>query len=122
MSYRTDEHNNPTAFTTDIARISGLVEGIDYTAGEPFTAGDKTYFTARILGNPIDTTLGVIDAIGFYTTGPAHNQRWSYIAMPKRVWDSLSRDLKVYVLSVMYLREGGVGMWGLFPAGKPTSY
>jgi len=34
---RTDRHNNPVAMTTDVAKTLGLVEGVDYTVGDPFT-------------------------------------------------------------------------------------
>lgn len=110
---RTDEHRNPTAFTTDIAKLAGLVEGVDYERGHPFQAGVTTYYTAKLLLNPIETTLRVIDAIGFYTkTGL---QRWTYIGIPKFIWDSLDRPTKVKVLGFMYQHEGGTAMKSLFP-------
>lgn len=63
---RTDRHANPTAFTTDIAKQAGLKEGVDYTTGDVF--GDKgQYNTAKLIGDPVDTTIKVIDKIGFKT-------------------------------------------------------
>lgn len=45
---RTDRHSNPTAFTTDIAKQAGLVEGKDYSVGDAF--GDNgQYNTAKLL-------------------------------------------------------------------------
>lgn len=132
--FLTDANNNPTAFTTDIAKEAGLVEGVDYVVGEGFeingsaTSGPRTLYTAKLLGDPIAVTIRVIDAIGFYTKSGA--QRWSYIAMPKFVWDALKfttlsdaekglsfvpnlyqRD----VIGFMYQREGGTEMRNLFP-------
>ncbi len=111
---RTDAHRNPTAFTTDIAKAAGLVEGVDYERGQPFQAGSATYYTAKLLLNPIETTLRVIDTIGFYTkTGL---QRWIYIGIPKFIWDALDRPTKVKVIGFMYHNEGGTAMKSLFPA------
>lgn len=114
--YRTDEHRNPTAFTTDIAKEAGLVLGTDYEVGKPFSVPGpnvtKTYYTAKILGDPIAITLEVIDKIGFYTS--QGYIRWVYIGIPKWIWDTLDRVTKVKVIGFMYSREGGVDMRGLF--------
>jgi len=109
--FRTDLHNNPTAFTTDIAKQAGLLEGTEYTKGDSF--GDGKYFTARLIGDPIALTIRVIDAIGFYAG--MGGQRWIYIAMPKEVWLSLPFDFKAGVIGGMYHREGGNAMTPLFP-------
>lgn len=111
---RTDEHRNPTAFTIDIARLAGLIEGVDYERGAPFTSGTYTFYTAKLLLNPIETTLRVIDAIGFYTH--AGSQRWIYIGIPKWLWDAATREQKVRVIGFMYSHEGGTEMKNLFPA------
>lgn len=100
---RTDRHNNPTAFTTDIARLGGLKEGVDYTKGDAFSGGQ--YHTAKLLGDPIDTTIKVIDKIGFYTQ--SGNPRWSYIDMPKQQWNALDYNGKKKVIKTMYQNEGG---------------
>lgn len=110
---RTDKHNNPAAFTTDIAKQAGLVEGQDYTQGDPFTAGEHTYFTAKLLGDPIETTIRVIDAVGYQTK--AGGARWTYINLPRFVWDSLTPELKRDVVGYHYQHEGGTEMRSLFP-------
>lgn len=111
---RTDSHNNPTAFTTDIARQAGLKEGEEYTQGAPFVAAPgQTLYTANLIGDPIALTIRVIDRIGFYAG--IYGQRWNYIAMPKEVWLSLSPDFKAGVIGGMYRREGGTEMVKLFP-------
>jgi hypothetical protein len=116
---RTDENNNPTAFTTDIAREAGLVLGVDYAQGQPFESGSHTYYTAKILpANPIPVTIRVIDAIGYKTK--AGQERWTYICLPKWLWDSLTDDEQRDVIGYHYQWEGGTMMRHLFPNfGKP---
>ena len=65
--FRTVVNNNPTAFTTDVAKDGGLTLNADYVQGTPFEAGDETYYTAKLIGDPAAVTtklLGgqVIDA------------------------------------------------------------
>lgn len=108
---RTDANNNPAAFTVDIAKQAGLLLGVDYVAGTPFPAPSKLV-TARLLGNPVETTIRVIDKIGYYTV--AGVPRWTYIAIPKFIWDALSRDQKRAVVGFHYKNEGGTAMKGLF--------
>jgi len=107
---RTDRHNNPTAFTTDIAKVAGLKEGVDYVPGDSFSGGK--YKTAKLLNDPVDTTIKVIDKIGFYTGSGA--QRWTHTAMPKSEWDSLNQDQKRAVIGRMYQHEGGTSLKNLF--------
>lgn len=112
-SFRTDLHRNPAAFTTDIATQASLVLGVDYQVGDPFVVSGHTYYTAHLLGDPIEITKRVIDKIGYFTKGGI--PRWIYIAIPKFVWDSLSSDLKRDVIGFHYQHEGGTQMKNLFP-------
>jgi hypothetical protein len=109
---RTDDNNNPMAFTTDVARYAGLTEGVDFEGGTPFPPPSQLV-TAKLLGDPIAITIRMIDAIGFYTHHSV--QRWVYMALPKFVWDSLSGDQKRDVIGFAYQREGGIEMRSLFP-------
>lgn len=104
---RTDRHNNPTAFTTDLANQAGLIEGVDYEAGDPF--GNGQYRTARLLGDPIATTIKVIDKVGFYTK--SGQPRWTYIndIPDAKNWSNLTYDQKARVVAQMYQHEGGNG-------------
>ncbi len=110
MSTRADRHRNPTAFTTDLAHQAGLIQGVDYAVGDPFA--DGRLFTAVLLSDPIETTLQLIDKVGFYAK--SGGQRWIYIALPEFVWASLCKALKIQVIGFMYKHEGGVAMLDLF--------
>jgi len=110
---RTDEHRNPAAFTTDIAKQAGLVLGSDYEIGKPFDVSGHTFYTAKLLGDPVLTTIRVINKIGFYTHAGA--QRWTYIGIPQFVWNKLDGDTRARVIGFMYQHEGGTEMRGLFP-------
>lgn len=112
MSFRTDRNNNPTAFTTGIAEEAMLIKGKDYEVGETFPH-PSLLFTARLLGDPIEITIRVIDRIGFRTSGGY--PRWTYIDIhPKLVWDILSYGQKLQVLAEMYRNEGGTELKHLF--------
>jgi hypothetical protein len=112
-TFRTDRNNNPTAFTTDIAKEAGLTYGIDYIQGDMFTEGNATYYTAKLLSDPVDLTIEVIDKLGFYNN--KGNSRWIYIAIPYKLWMSLTKLQKTYVIGYMYNQEGGTDMKTLFP-------
>ncbi|MEB3215396.1 MAG: hypothetical protein VKN72_03915 [Nostocales cyanobacterium 94392] len=109
---RTDRHNNPTAFTTDIAKLAGLREGVDYVKGDPFSNG--RYYTARLIGDPVATTIRVIDKIGFYTQ--SGNPRWSYISSIPQAnnWNNLNYTQKKQIIAQMYQREGGSSLRQIF--------
>ena len=114
--YRTDRNNNPTAFTTALAAQAGLREGVDYEIGDRFRVGGKTYYTAKLLGDPIVLTERVIDAVGFYT----HHgqQRWAYIGIPLFVWESLPKSLRKKTIHWMYHHEGGTELEPLFSSSE----
>jgi hypothetical protein len=126
MGLRTDEHNNPTAFTTEVAALAHLVEGTDYVQGKEFLAQGRQYWTAKLLGDPLEITLKVISRVGFRTKSGFG--RWTHTNLPLWLWQRLSRAEKVALIGDMYQHEGGVMMKGLFPpllpqppaaAGKP---
>jgi hypothetical protein len=108
--FRTDRHNNPTAMTTEFASQGGLVEGKDFVRGDSFKGPDgKTYYTAKLLGDPIDTTIRAIDRGGIYTkSGQA---RWAYInRIPKAAhWAAMTQQQKAAIVGKMYRMEGGSG-------------
>ncbi len=111
---RTDRHFNPAAFTTDIAKLAGLKVGVDYLEGDTFSNG--RYKTAKLLGDPVATTIKVIDNIGFKTQRGSN--RWTYTnSIPganNAAWSNLSYDQKKNVIAKMYQHEGGSKLKGLF--------
>jgi len=114
---RTDDNNNPTAFTTDLAHQAGLIFGKDYIEGTEFsvysTSITAKFFTAKLIGDPITVTIKLIDAVGYYTaTG---EQRWSYIAIPHFTWNSLRYNQKRDIIGFQYRYEGGTEMIWMFP-------
>lgn len=113
--FRTDRHNNPAAFTTQIAVQAGLQVGEDFAIGESFEAGGKSYNTAFLLKDPIETTIRVIDKISFYTK--SGSIRWIYIAIPQFLWEKLDFEGKKQVIGFMYQHEGGAEMKPLFEPG-----
>lgn len=113
---RTDRHRNPAAFTTDVARTGGLIEGTDFIQGDPFmvptTMGQRTYYTAHLLGDPVALSIQVIDKAGWQTkTG---QPRWTYMDLPNEIWAKLEPQDKARIVGLMYHHEGGTEMAGLF--------
>lgn len=102
---RTDRNNNPTAMTTDVAKNLGLKLGVDYVQGDPFKSGSGTLYTAKLIGDPIATTIKGLDQGGFYTA--SGKPRWSYIAIPQATWNKMSYNQKVATVQKMYKSEGG---------------
>ncbi len=119
---RTDENNNPTAFTTDVAQTGQLVLGADYEPGTPFTDGTVIRYTAKLLGDPIAVTIKLMDTAGFYTHAGA--PRWRYsdgpIGIPHKLWQSLTTDQKALLIGILYEHEGGTAMRHLFPEIWPA--
>lgn len=112
MSFRTDRNNNPAAFTVDLAKQANLIVGVDYIEGEPFPQ-PSTLVTAKLLGDPVDVTIRLINAVGYYTKAGA--PRWTYISMPRFIWESLTFEEKRDVIGFHYQHEGGSLLRGLFP-------
>lgn len=108
-SMRTDRHNNPAAFTVDIAKQAGLVLGKDYTVGDPFP-NNPNLKTARLIGDPVAQTIKVIDRIGLYTQ--SGQPRWTYVnSIPgANNWKQLSNSQKVAFIKQMYSHEGGTAL------------
>ena len=111
-SFRTDRNNNPTAFTTDLAKEANLIQGVDYENGDSFTVENHIYYTAKLLGDPVEVTIKLIDILGFYTNG--NIIRWVYIGIPYFVWKDLTYAVKKQVIGFMYVKEGGTALKGLF--------
>lgn len=119
---RTDRNNNPTAMTTDVAKSLGLVEGIDYIQGDPFQSGNGTLYTAKFIGDPVQTTIKGLDNAArtgkgaFYTQ--SGQQRWTHTAMSDQEWLSKTPQQKQDIVAQMYSKEGGSG--NLIKKGEPV--
>jgi hypothetical protein len=113
INFRTDRNNNPTAMITLLAAEAGLNLGVDYVIGDLFESSNRTYYTAKLLGDPVALTIRVIDALGFRTTQDV--QRWTYISLPSFDWLRHTTDEKRDLIGYCYFREGGVTMRSLFP-------
>jgi len=111
--FRTDRHNNPTAMTTDVARTLGLVEGVDYTKWDPFP-NNPNLFTARLNGDPIQTTIKALDLAAQDPNKSAFRTqwgqpRWTYIDMTDQQWNSMTPEQKTATITKMYQNEWGTG-------------
>lgn len=106
---RTDRNNNPTAFTVDIAKQAWLVEGVDYVVWDKFPWSSNLY-TAKLIWDPIETSIRVIDKIGF-TTKSGQN-RWVYtdkLGLNNETWAKMSPTEKATAVKKMYQQEWGNG-------------
>ena len=108
---RTERNNNPTAMTTNVAKSLWMVEWVDYVQWDAFKTKDgRTLYTAKILWDPIDTTINAFDRAVenginiFYTQGG--KQRRSHTAMTNDQWKSLSKAQKRAVIMNMLKNEG----------------
>lgn len=115
--YRTDRNNNPTAFITELAVAAGLSKD-EFTQGDPFEIRvgniNHTYYTAKLFGNPIATTIKVLDKIGFTVSDNPFKSRWTYINIPESIWNTFSVLQKTLTIQQMYHYEGGIELQSLF--------
>ena len=59
---RTERNNNPTAMTTDYAKMMWLELGVDYEIWDSFIGSDwRTYYTAKFIWDPIETAIKAFD-------------------------------------------------------------
>lgn len=106
---RTERNNNPTAMTTDVAKTLWMVEWVDYIVWDKFP--DSNLHTARLLWDPIETTIRAFDNAAakgiwiFYTQW--WKQRWSHTAMTNEQWKKLTDEQKRNVIYAMLQREWG---------------
>ncbi len=84
--------------------------GGEFVNGDPFPTGPL--ITAKLIGDPIALTIRVLDKVGYFTR--AGTARWTYIDMPKFVWDMLTNEQKRIVIHFHYVHEGGTTMLALF--------
>ena len=110
---RTERNNNPTAMTTDVAKMLGWELGVDYEIWDSFTTSSwQTLYTAKLIGDPIETTIRLIDrwiANGIDPFYRANWQwRWSYISsiwITKDKWLKMTDAEKADVIKKMLQHE-----------------
>ncbi len=105
---RAVRHNNPGAFTVDIAKQAGLKEGVDYTIGDSFKGSNgETLYTAKLLGDSMKTTIQVIDKIGLVNS--SGKPRWSYVsAKDQEAWNKMTYSEKEAFVKKMQQIEIGL--------------
>lgn len=111
---RTERNNNPTAMTTDMAKMLGWVLGVDYEIWDEFVTQDnRTLYTAKLIGDPIETTIKLIDRWIANWIDPFYRSnwqaRWTYIWklwLSKSIWSKMSHDQKVKAVYNMLKHEG----------------
>ena len=108
---RTERNNNPTAMTTDVAKSLWWIEWVDYIQWDSFKTWDgRTLYTAKLIGDPIETTIKLLDNAAsswrwaFYTKWWA--KRWTHTAMSDKDWLALTPEQKQNVVLQMLQREG----------------
>ena len=112
---RTERNNNPTAMTTDMAKMLWWVLGVDYEIWDSFTTASwTTLYTAKLIWDPIETTIRLIDrwiANGIDPFYRANWQpRWSYLSkiwIDKEKWSNMSPSEKADVINKMLQHEWG---------------
>lgn len=110
---RTERNNNPTAMTTDVAKMLGWELWVDYEIWDSFiTASWQTLYTAKLIWDPVETTIRLIDrwiANGIDPFYRANWQpRWSYISsiwITKDKWVKMSPSEKADVINQMLKHE-----------------
>lgn len=110
---RTNRHNNPTAMTVWAAKTAGLEEWTDYVKWDSFKwANGETYYTAKLLWDPIDKTIEAINTMWFKTT--SGKDRWSYLdrittadgtRITDEKWNQMNNNEKKNIIKQMYQNE-----------------
>lgn len=111
---RSERNNNPTAMITAYAKQLWGIEWVDYVQWDSFTSVDEnwvehTYYTAKLLGDPIDTTIRLIDRWVDNNVKKNVFSAWSYadqLWMTNDKWKNMSREEKEALILKMLQHEG----------------
>lgn len=106
---RTERNNNPTAMITDYAKQLWWVEWVDYVRWDSYVWEDwRTYYTAKLIWDPIETTIRLLDRWAtnnvkknIFTAWTYFNQLW----MTNDKWLSLTRQEKENFILKMLKHE-----------------
>ena len=110
---RTERNNNPTAMITAYAKQLWGVEWVDYEIWDSFTSTDEnwvthTYYTAKLIGDPIDKTIELLDRWVANNVKQNVFSAWSYakdLWMTNEKWKNMSREEKEALILKMLQHE-----------------
>ncbi len=110
---RTERNNNPTAMITAYAKQLWGVEWVDYVQWDSFTSTDEnwvthTYYTAKLIGDPMDKTIELIDRWVANNAKQNVFSAWSYakdLWMTNEKWKNMSREEKEALILKMLQHE-----------------
>lgn len=99
-SMRTERHNNPTAMTVWWMQWAWIEPDWLYEIWDPFTSTDAnwvthTYYTAKLLWDPLDTTIKILNQAIANWHNPFNTGSWSYMNqlwMNIEKWNSMTDD------------------------------
>lgn len=88
-SMRTERHNNPTAMTVWWMQWAWIEPDWLYEIWDPFTWSDwRTYYTARLLWDPLDTTIKILNQAIANWHNPFNTGSWSYM---NQLWMNIEK-------------------------------
>jgi len=110
---RTERNNNPTAMITAYAKQLWGIEWVDYVQWDSFTSTDEnwvthTYYTAKLIGDPIDKTIELIDRWVANNAKQNVFSAWSYakdLWMTNEKWKNMDREEKEALILKMLQHE-----------------
>jgi len=106
---RTERNNNPTAMITAYAKQLWWIEWVDYEVWDSWT-NDKwqTYYTAKLIGDPIEKTIELLDRWVANNVKQNVFTAWTYrkdLWMNNEKWSKLSHEEKQNVVLKMLQHE-----------------
>lgn len=107
---RTERNNNPTAMTTDYAKMMWLELWVDYEIWDSFIWWDwRTYYTARFLWDPVETAIKAFDR--WAANNVFANEWWVlwhwHLWISNQKWLSLTDWEKREVINKILQKEWG---------------
>ena len=107
---RTERNNNPTAMTTDYAKMMWLELWVDYEIWDSFIWWDwRTYYTARFLWDPVETAIKAFDR--WAANNVFANEWWVlwhwHLWISNQKWLSMTDKEKREVIDKILQKEWG---------------
>ena len=107
---RTERNNNPTAMTTDYAKMMWLELWVDYEIWDSFIWEDwRTYYTAKFLWDPVETAIKAFDR--WAANNVFANEWWVlwhwHLWISNQKWLSMTDKEKREVIDKILQKEWG---------------